>query len=78
MTLGKLYLIFLVLCFPDICWGYIDPGSVTIFLQVILAFLVGGLLTVRNNIAGWFKSIVKFIVTGKGNNSDRSSDNDKE
>ena len=57
--------IVLCLSFPSIAWAYVDPGSVTILLQVIFAFVVGSLLVFKNLVVNRVKSLFNRIFPGK-------------
>jgi len=72
-----LYVIALSLCLPGVAWGYIDPGSVSIFLQVIFAFLLGGLLTFKNKVKDGIRSVFHFIFPRKKDASDETPKNNK-
>jgi len=66
------YIITFLLCFPDVSWGYIEPGSVTILLQVILAFLLGGLITFKKKVGNGIKSLTRlFLQKKKGPSNDK-------
>ena len=74
-----LYLIvILILCFPTVSWGYVDPGSISIFLQVIFAFLLGGFFTFRNRVINGIKSILHFMHLKKKNPSEDKSNENKD
>jgi hypothetical protein len=59
-------LIFLSLSQPEILYGYIDPGTGSYFLQMILATIFGGLFAIKI----YFKKIRSFFNTliSKGKN----------
>lgn len=59
------YLIFSLLLMPSIAFAYVDPGSVSILLQVILAFFLGGLLTFKKKIIEMIKSLYRIIAFRK-------------
>ena len=61
--LGKILFFVILLCLflPPIAFGYVDPGSVSILLQVVVAFLLGGLITFKNKIIQVIKSIYHTI-----------------
>ncbi len=43
-------------------FAYLDPGSFSYFLQIIVMVFVGGVVAIKNfwhNITGFFKSIFK-------------------
>lgn len=72
-----LYSIILILCFPTVSWGYIDPGSVSIFLQVIFAFLLGGFFAFRNKVINGIKSVFHFMhLKKKDPSEDKSNENE--
>ena len=64
------YAIILCLSFPATAWAYVDPGSVTILLQVIFAFLLGSILAFKNRIISGLKSLFHRIFPGKKHPSD--------
>ncbi len=66
--------IILLLFFPEIAWAYVDPGSVTILLQVLFAFVVGSLLTFKNRIITGFISLFHRIFPGKKNLPENKAD----
>ena len=51
--------IFILVLFvmPVAAWAYVDPGSISIFLQVVVAFGVGLLIAFRNYIKTVFVSL---------------------
>ena len=55
--------ILLVACFFGILtqdvYAYIDPSSITYFLQVFLALIVGALFTLRIRLASLYRSLFK-------------------
>ncbi len=57
--------IILFLSFPSIAWAYVDPGSVTILLQVIFAFLLGSILAFKNRLISGLKSLFHSIFPAK-------------
>lgn len=74
-----LYLVvILILCFPIVSWGYVDPGSISIFLQVIFAFLLGGFFAFRNRVINGIKSIFRFMRLKKKNPSEDKSNENKD
>jgi len=63
-----------VLCLPGICWAYVDPGSIAIFMQLIFAFCLGALLTLREKITLFIKTL--FRIKTKDAESGVSDDSD--
>jgi len=61
-----------------VAWGYVDPGSVSIFLQVMFAFFLGGLLTFKNKVINGIKSVFHFIFQKKEKSSDDKSRKNKD
>ena len=61
---GAYFAIFLLM-FPTVAGAYVDPGSVSILLQVVLAFFLGGLLTFKNKIFRFIKSLYRAITFKK-------------
>ena len=51
--------IYIVMLIPSNLFGYIDPGSITILLQLLLAGIAGFLVTFRNYIVSIFKTLFK-------------------
>ncbi|OGS22906.1 MAG: hypothetical protein A2252_07455 [Elusimicrobia bacterium RIFOXYA2_FULL_39_19] len=45
--------------FVSNAYAYIDPGSTSVILQVIFAFVIGGLLAFKNYIKNIFGQIFK-------------------
>ena len=62
--LKKIFFFIILLCFflPTFAFGYVDPGSVSILLQVIVAFFLGGLITFKNKIIQLIKSLYHFFL----------------
>ena len=54
-----LIIIYIVIFTPQPAYGYIDPGSLSILLQVLLAGIAGVLVTFRNYIVLIFKTLFK-------------------
>jgi hypothetical protein len=65
MKMALLYFIVFVFCLPNCSWGYVDPGSISIFLQVIIAFVIGGLISFRTMIFNKLKYISNLFVAKK-------------
>lgn len=78
LSIAIVYLMALFLCFPGDSWGYVDPGSVSILLQVLIAFCLGGLLTIKNKVIKVIKCIFGFIFSKKEDSSDDKPINNKE
>ena len=38
-------------------WAYVDPGSVSILIQFLIAAVAGGLLAFRNHVSRIFRSV---------------------
>ena len=72
-----LYLIILILCLPSFSWGYVDPGSISIFLQVIIAFVIGGLISFRTLIVNKVKYISNLFIAKKKPNYEKKSSTNK-
>lgn len=43
----KIILLFLALCFTDTCYAYLDMGTGSYILQILLGFLFGGLVIIK-------------------------------
>ena len=54
-----LIIIYIVIFTHQPAYGYIDPGSLSILLQVLLAGIAGVLVTFRNYIVSIFKTLFK-------------------
>jgi hypothetical protein len=70
---GTLLLALLILCFPRPLAAYLDPGSGSFLLQVLVAGLLGASFAVRRfwgDIKGFFR---KGSSRGSGSNGDDSS-----
>ena len=63
-----IYLIFFVFGLPCFSWGYVDPGSISIFIQVIVAFVLGGFISFRTRIINKVKAILNFAIGKKKTN----------
>lgn len=74
--MNVILIIFLLLVVPSKVWAYVDPGSIAIFMQVIVAFIAGFLIVARNNIKAMIKKIFGKFSTGKSKkNGKRNTDN---
>ena len=67
LNLSLLLLLGYILFYPATAWAYVDPGSTSILLQVIFAFVVGGFLTFRRKFAMKIKSAYRWLI-GRGKN----------
>jgi hypothetical protein len=65
IRIASAYLFFSLLLFPSIAFAYVDPGSVSILLQVVLAFFLGGILTFKKKIVRAIKSLYHAITFKK-------------
>ena len=63
------YLILVCLFLPSIAFAYVDPGSISIVLQVGMAFLLGGLLAFKNKISNTLRYIFHSVF--RKNTEDR-------
>jgi len=54
-----LIIIYIVMLIPSNLFGYIDPGSITILLQLLLAGIAGFLVTFRHYVVSVFKTLFK-------------------
>jgi len=68
-----LYLLIFVLFLPSSSWAYIDPGSISILLQVIIAFVLGGLISFRTRIINGVKYISNLIIAKKKLNHEKNT-----
>ena len=73
-----IYMLILVFFLPKLSWGYVDPGSITIFLQVIIAFVVGALISFRTNIFTKVKNILSLITQRKKSVYEKQSNPNKD
>ena len=55
------YVILLSLFSPSVSWGYVDPGSISIIIQVVLAFVLGGVITLRGKIINGIRRLWGFF-----------------
>ena len=69
-----LYLIVLFLFLPTTVWAYVDPGSISVVLQVILAFGLGLIIAFKRVVVNVVKSAFSMIFGKKK----VPTDNDKE
>jgi hypothetical protein len=65
------YLLILVLGLPSLSWGYVDPGSISIFVQLIVAFVVGAVISLRTLIASKLKYISNLFIGKKKTNYEK-------
>jgi hypothetical protein len=68
-----LYFLIFIFCLPSLSWGYVDPGSISIFIQVIVAFVIGGLISFRTLIASKLKYISNIFIAKKKPNYEKKS-----
>ncbi len=74
MILGMLFISFFLMVFPGSAFAYLDPGTVSYFIQALVAILAGvGYATKLfwSQIKRFFAS----IFGGKKNNGDSSGSN---
>jgi len=67
------YVILLSLFSPSVSWGYVDPGSISIILQVVLAFVLGGVITLRGKIKNGIRRLLG-LFSSKWNRSKKEGD----
>ena len=60
-----IYLALILLVFPSFAFAYVDPGSISILLQVVLAFFLGGVLTFKKKIIRTIKALFQVITFKK-------------
>ncbi|MEE9190503.1 MAG: hypothetical protein V3U16_07005 [Candidatus Neomarinimicrobiota bacterium] len=68
MKTSVILLILVSLSQPEILCGYIDPGTGSYFLQMILAVIFGGLFAIKiyfKKIRAFFKSLISKERNGK-------------
>lgn len=70
-----LYIIIICLIFPKTAWAYVDPGSISIFLQVIFAFVIGFFLAFRRMVGEKISSVYRWL-TGKNKDLHNSKTDD--
>jgi len=73
-----LYLIVLFLFLPATAWAYVDPGSISVILQVILAFGLGFIIAFRRMVVNAVKSAISMIFGKKKIPTDNESNGNKE
>ncbi|MCX5810117.1 MAG: hypothetical protein NTX36_12245 [Proteobacteria bacterium] len=66
-TMKTLLLLFLFFC-PDIAHAYLDPGTGSYILQVLLAVVIGGLFSIK---VFWKKIKALFIRSATKENKDK-------
>jgi len=54
-----LYIAMVGLLFPMDAWAYIDPGTGSLWLQMVLGVLIGGMAFFKGHLARFFKRPVK-------------------
>ena len=54
-----LIIIYIIIFTPQYAYGYIDPGSITILLQLLMAGIAGFLVTFRHYVVSVFKTLFK-------------------
>lgn len=59
-----LYFIFFAFVLPAKTYAYLDPGTGSMMIQVVIGFVVGGLYLIKL----YWKKIVNFFSTRFGNN----------
>lgn len=52
-------IIYLIVFTPQYLYGYIDPGSIAILLQLLIAGIAGALVAFRRYVALVFKKLFK-------------------
>jgi len=72
-----LYFLIFIFCLPSLGWGYVDPGSISIFLQVIIAFVIGGLISFRAMIINKVKYFSNLFIGKKKPNYEKQSSTNK-
>ncbi len=71
-------LIVILIACPTTAWAYVDPGSITMLLQIVSAFVVGSLLVFRDAMVGAVRALIRKIFPGrKRPPKDRSDGNKK-
>lgn len=63
----------LFLFYPNTAQAYLDPGSGSYFIQIVLAAVLGSLLAIKI----FFKNIVGFISRIFGRNEEKKSDTEE-
>lgn len=62
------------LIFPTKTYAYLDPGTGSFFIQTLLAFLLGGLLTIKvfwKNIKAFFSNLFSKKQKTENENNER-------
>ncbi|MFX1593902.1 MAG: hypothetical protein ACFFCL_14520 [Promethearchaeota archaeon] len=54
---GIILILFIILIWPVVVYAYIDSGTGSYVLQVILAFFLGGVITFRSH----YNKIISFL-----------------
>jgi len=52
-------IIYILIFIPSNLYAYIDPGSATIFLQALIAGLVGFILAFKTYVVSFFKKLFR-------------------
>jgi hypothetical protein len=52
----------LLFCLPASVWAYLDPGSGSYAIQVLIGLAAGAIFVVRSTIATWFDRLRRFFV----------------
>jgi len=50
---------YLIVLSPRMVYAYIDPGSITILIQVLIVAIGGGIIAFRRNVANVFRWIFR-------------------
>ena len=72
-----LYLILVCLFLPSIAFAYVDPGSISIVLQVGMAFLLGGLLAFKNRISKTLRYVFHSIFRKNTEDHEQKANSNK-
>ncbi len=60
-----LYLIVLFLFLPATAWAYVDPGSISVILQVVIAFGLGLIIAFKRVVVNAVKSAFSMVFGKK-------------
>lgn len=57
MTTAMLFLLALLVALVEPAYAYVDPGSVSVLIQFLIAAVAGGMLAFRSHVSRIFRSV---------------------
>ena len=77
IKMAGLYFLIFVLCLPNHGWTYVDPGSINLFLQVIVAFVLGALISLRTRLVSMLRYLSNLVFANKKCDYDEYTEENK-